>query len=622
MKMEPLIRWHDPSEWMEHMRGPRWKARLAAENAAFEAAVASAAGKENTEAILTSFQAAKEAEEAAFVWTVGNGSIRILPQAGNAIAWHWRDEPATAVDQHSLVGAISPGPGPRGVIYSVEIGGGAERYEIVGERNGARAWTYRPKHGTGSDLAVVGASLYFLEAESPLRFTRLVHLDATTGRGRKILYEESDRSVALSLVRGENGCLFLLRENAGRQALGWIHDGKVHPLCPEGVLFIPIGARRRGGPPVFLVRRGSIDAPWEGVGFEIPEPLKREGIVAVHLGSGLILTRVLGGLTGFSIGERWLGTVLGEIRWNTSALWEGRFEMAVSIPGQVEREVTVYRGRVRIAPARTVYAAHRMTGQARSADGADVRWITVSGVQTPTKLLVVAYGAYGIPTHLSTTRWRPFLERGWAVGWALVRGGGDWTPGWTEAGRREGKLRGVEDLEACTAEMQRVLGLGPRSTCLFGRSAGGYLVGAAVVRNPDGKLFRTVYTEVPYVDVLKTASNPRLPLTEYEFLEFGNPMRSISDFETLLQLSPVQGLGPRGAPGVAVLCRTALNDRQVYAYESVKWMSALRGAGKQVHGGRPKLLAVRSGSGHFSQGDQLFQERTEDLLILEKLVKE
>jgi protease II len=619
---EPLIRWHDPTEWMEKMRGPRWHTRLAAENRAFEAAVAAAAGKENTEAILTSFQASKEAEEAAVEWTVGNGAIRIIPQAGNAIAWHWRDEPATAVDRHPLVGAIALGPGPRGLLYSVEIGGGAERYEIVGERAGRRIWTYRPKHGTGSDLAVIGEHVYFLEAESPLRFSRLVRLEVATGRRRQLLYEEPNRSVALTLVRGENGCLFLLRENAGRQALCWVHEGKVRPLTPDGVLFVPIGARRRGGPPVYLVCRGSIDAPWEGVGFEIPEPLKREGIAGAHLGSGILISRIQGGLTGFSKGVHWLGTVLGEVSWNSSALWEGRFEMAVSIPGQVDREVTVHRDRVRIAPARSVYAANRMTGQTQSADGTDVRWITVSSVQAPTKLLVIAYGAYGIPTHLSTTRWRPFLERGWAIGWALVRGGGDWTPGWAEAGRRDGKLRGVEDLEACTREMQRALGISPRATCLFGRSAGGYLVGAAVVRNPDGLLFRTVYTEVPYVDILKTASNPKLPLTEYEFLEFGNPMRSISDFETILRLAPVQGLGPKGAPGVAVLCRTALNDRQVYAYESVKWMDALRGKGRGAGAGRPKLLAVRGGAGHFSQGDRLFQERTEDLLILEKLVKE
>jgi hypothetical protein len=45
----------------------------------------------------------------------------------------------------------------------------------------------------------------------------------------------------------------------------------------------------------------------------------------------------------------------------------------------------------------------------------------------------------------------------------------------------------------------------------------------------------------------------------------------------LLKVSPVNTLPADGAPGVFVLSRVGLLDRQVYAYESFKWIQKLRG---------------------------------------------
>ncbi len=145
------------------------------------------------------------------------------------------------------------------------------------------------------------------------------------------------------------------------------------------------------------------------------------------------------------------------------------------------------------------------------------------------------------------------------------------------------------------------------------------MVGACVARNPGGELFGIAYTEVPYVDVLKTASNPGLPLTEYEYEEFGDPLHKIQDFEALLRLSPIHALSEKGAPGVAVLTRAGVRDMQVYAYESVKWVEALRGSDGK---GEEKLVFIDSDSGHFTRGAGLFVERAEDYCwILEKMLK-
>jgi protease II len=140
-------------------------------------------------------------------------------------------------------------------------------------------------------------------------------------------------------------------------------------------------------------------------------------------------------------------------------------------------------------------------------------------------------------------------------------------------------------------------------------------VGAAATRHPDGELFGSIYTEAPYVDVLRTASNSALPLTEYELQEFGDPLKNIADFETLLRLGPVTALTEEGAPGLYVVCRTAMKDRQVYAYESLKWIERLRG-----RGGEDKLLEIGKGQGHFTQGEALYAERAADYLLITKRI--
>ena len=89
------------------------------------------------------------------------------------------------------------------------------------------------------------------------------------------------------------------------------------------------------------------------------------------------------------------------------------------------------------------------------------------------------------------------------------------------------------------------------------------------------------YTEVPYVDLLRTSSNPSLPLTVEEYKEFGNPY-NIMNFKELLAVSPINTLPADGAPGVFVLTRVGLLDRQVYAYESFKWIQKLRGNGNEI----------------------------------------
>ncbi len=634
------LAWRDPRAWMESMRGPRWTALVKRENEAFDAAVRRVAGKEEVEAAVTQFEAAREEGDVARSWRVqvpggeGQRHIRILPHGAAGLTWFWEEEGGAAALRTTLAGDLAVGQA--GVLsYTRDFGKGAESYELVVQRGHTALWRSRGVEGQGygPQVAILGDSVIALEATGPLRYSRLVAFPIHPRGKRQVLYEESpDSSWMLTLVKGERGCLFLLAEQAGRQRLFEVgRDLQLRRLSPEGTCFYPIGYAEGGRQePCYFVRRGSETAPWQlegplGRRWQIPAGLRRCGIECAVGSLGLVVWKQHGERVFWMANGRQQQEPLRlfcEVLVNPWARWAGASmhdECVVTVPGATPVRARLERGRVHLESPLSEYGGHRRIGMARSADGTGVRWICITNANwlrgiSPVGLIVAAYGAYGIPTTLDTSRWKPYLERGWAVGLALVRGGGDDNEAWAEAGRREGKLRGVEDLEACVRALQGVCRVGPAATVLFGRSAGGYVVGATIVRHPRGELFGTAYVEVPYVDVLRTASNPALPLTAYEYNEFGDPAHRVADFEFLLRSSPISGLGPEGAPGVAVICRTSLNDRQVYAYESAKWVDALRGGAARR--GAAKWLAFQADVGHFTQGEVQSIQRAEDYTLL------
>jgi oligopeptidase B len=129
-----------------------------------------------------------------------------------------------------------------------------------------------------------------------------------------------------------------------------------------------------------------------------------------------------------------------------------------------------------------------------------------------------------------------------------------------------------------------------------------------------------VYTEVPYVDVLQTTTNPTLPLTRIEYGEFGNPGESLADFITVGLSSPALTAALVPCPSVFVLARTAVNDVQVYPYETVKWVRRLREHDLGLKNSRPKLTIVSGGQGHFTPPDEEVAQHGLDAAVLEELM--
>jgi len=619
-----FLTWKDPSHWMEAMKGARWNARVKQENAAFEREVSNAQGSVSAAAKKNKEFQEEHDKECTFMIEQGMIKLQITLQSGNSYQMFYAHD-----TKHKLtIGDVDISRDGH-IVYTHDISKGGEEYQVVALKQNRPVWRFNGRsHGVASDVAILEKRVYILEAHGPLQYKWLVSLDLATGKGKRIHYNEKRESVAVSLIRGEHGCLFLLCEDAGVQNLFHVKaTGHVEPLSPKANYFLPIGFARGSTEPCYFAKDNA-SASWEPRGTALRE-LKysakclRSTIEYCILSCGLVVYRVQG--------ERYIDActrrsskqvakILGEIHLHDWPIWYGQVgytkpvEFSFIIPGKtpVKAHYTVGE-RLQLDKPKSVYGGEVISGLATSDDGEKVRWVAVwkkGGM--PKALLMIGYGAYGITTPFETTRWRPYMERGFAIAFALIRGGGDDTEAWAQKGRLYGKLQGIEDFEACIRAVQRITQVPPKATCIFGRSAGGFLVGAAIVRNPTGDLFSTVYTEVPYVDVLQTAANGDLPLTKFEYNEFGDPAHKIADFEFLLNLSPVSGLDPEGAPNIYVLCRVGLNDRQVYAYESMKWMDALRGTSQ----GEPKLLHLTEGYGHRVHGDEVYTQRAEDFLIL------
>jgi oligopeptidase B len=240
----------------------------------------------------------------------------------------------------------------------------------------------------------------------------------------------------------------------------------------------------------------------------------------------------------------------------------------------------------------------------------------MKGAVNQNKLMVIVYGAYNLKTSVMMSRWKPYLDAGWTLAVAMVRGGGDYGDQWADDARRNKKYKSIEDVEAVIRAAQRQTGIGWKSTALYGRSAGGYIVGSVCSRHGNGGMIGMAYAEVPYVDVLRTTTNDSLPLTILEYDEFGNPRKRLEDFQTVLRLSPVDSLGEGGAPGIFVVASTSMNDREVLTYESMKWIQRLRGSD-----GEMKFLRILDGKGHFVKGSAADVQRYEDFLLLNAFTK-
>lgn len=189
--------------------------------------------------------------------------------------------------------------------------------------------------------------------------------------------------------------------------------------------------------------------------------------------------------------------------------------------------------------------------------------------------VLYGYGAYGVPSDPDFDPQRfSLLTRGVAYVIAHVRGGGDLGGAWHDAGRGEARGKPVDDFIAC-AEALVSQGFAARGKIVsMGRSAGGWLVGAALNRAPD--LWAGVMADVPFVDVLTSLLNPNSPVAAAEMSEVGDVINDAAAFARVLRLCAYQNIPARKLPPVYLTA--SLADVRIPWSGVLKYVARLRAA--------------------------------------------
>lgn len=210
----------------------------------------------------------------------------------------------------------------------------------------------------------------------------------------------------------------------------------------------------------------------------------------------------------------------------------------------------------------------------------------------PQPTLLYAYGSYGyaMPTAFNAQR-ISLLDRGYIYAIAHIRGGADMGRQWYEEGKFLKKKNTFHDFIASAEHLIKHQYAEPKTLSIMGGSAGGMLMGAVVNMRPE--LFNASLAIVPFVDVLNTMLDSKLPLTQMEYQEWGNPEASKEYYDYIKSYSPYDNVKAQSYPNIYI--KAGLNDPRVTYWEPAKWCAKLRELKTDHH---VLLLETDMQSGH------------------------
>ena len=208
-------------------------------------------------------------------------------------------------------------------------------------------------------------------------------------------------------------------------------------------------------------------------------------------------------------------------------------------------------------------------------DGTNVPVIFLSRLDTNFKeapILFYGYGSYGINIDATfRSSLLPLIDRGFVFAIINIRGGGEMGKHWYEEGRLLNKLNTFNDFnDVVKSVLNQNIG-NSKKVFARGGSAGGLLMGAII--NFEPTLYRGILSGVPFVDVLTTMSDPTIPLTTFEYGEWGNPA-NLDEYNYIKQYSPYDNINDYNYPSVFVT--SSLYDSQVQYFEPAKYIAKLR----------------------------------------------
>ncbi|WP_395337315.1 prolyl oligopeptidase family serine peptidase [Novosphingobium sp. BL-8H] len=238
------------------------------------------------------------------------------------------------------------------------------------------------------------------------------------------------------------------------------------------------------------------------------------------------------------------------------------------------------------------YATTRAFATAR--DGTQVPYALIYKKNLPrdgsAPAFIQAYGSYGAAAYTPSFlgKMLALVDAGAVVGFAYVRGGGEYGRDWHRAGQLANKPNTWRDLIDVCETLCRDKWTAPKHLAIGGRSAGGITVGRALTERPD--LFAAVIDGVGWSNPLRYVVEQNGYGEEPEWGAISDPkgyqyIKAIDSYQHVVD----------GTPYPAVLLTTGITDPRVAPFHVGKMAARLQAASSS---GKPILLRVDYDAGH------------------------
>ncbi|MBI1361809.1 MAG: prolyl oligopeptidase family serine peptidase [Alphaproteobacteria bacterium] len=203
---------------------------------------------------------------------------------------------------------------------------------------------------------------------------------------------------------------------------------------------------------------------------------------------------------------------------------------------------------------------------------------------------ISAYGSYGISAYTPSFAGKTLalIDAGFIVGYANVRGGGEYGREWHKAGQLMNKANTWRDLIDVCEDLCAKKYTSPSKLAIGGRSAGGITVGRALTERPD--LFAAVIDGVGWSDPLRYVAEPNGYGEEPEW----GAINVKSGYQALKLIDSYQAVKD-GVAYPAVLLTTGVTDPRVGPFHVGKMTARLQAA---TSSDKPILLRVDFDAGH------------------------
>ncbi len=202
--------------------------------------------------------------------------------------------------------------------------------------------------------------------------------------------------------------------------------------------------------------------------------------------------------------------------------------------------------------------------------------------------LLTAYGGYDVAvTPDYSLKRRVYLDHGFVLAVANLRGGSEYGEDWHHAGMLTKKQNVFDDFAACARYLIDHKYTSAAKLGIEGGSNGGLLMGAELTQHPE--FYGAVVSHVGIYDMLRVELQPN---GAFNTTEYGT-VKEADQFKALYAYSPYHHV-VEGTNYPPVLFLTGANDPRVDPLNSRKMTARLQASGDK----NPVLLRTSSNSGH------------------------